>query len=29
MTLYKRLSDKHFARAVNVLLVVSGVSYFG
>ncbi|CAN7491222.1 sulfite exporter TauE/SafE family protein [Caballeronia sp. LjRoot34] len=29
MTLYKRLSDKHFARAVNVLMIVSGISYFG
>ncbi len=27
MTLYKRLSDHHFARAVNVLLIVSGISY--
>jgi uncharacterized protein len=29
MTLYKRLSDNHFARAVNLLMIVSGVSYFG
>lgn len=29
MTLYKRLSDNHFARAVNLLMIVSGISYFG
>lgn len=29
MTLYKRLSDNHFARAVNVLMIVSWISYFG
>ncbi len=29
MTLYKRLSDKHFARVVNVLMIVSGISYLG
>lgn len=28
MTLYKRLSDNHFARAVNLLMIVSGISYF-
>lgn len=27
MTLYKRLSDNHFARIVNVLMIVSGISY--
>jgi uncharacterized membrane protein YfcA len=27
LALYKRLSDNQFARAVNVLLIVSGVSY--
>lgn len=29
MSLYKRLSDNHFARVVNLLLIVSGISYFG
>ncbi|SEB23738.1 sulfite exporter TauE/SafE family protein [Paraburkholderia sartisoli] len=29
MTLYKRLSDNHFARAVNLLMIASGISYFG
>ncbi|MEX3686886.1 sulfite exporter TauE/SafE family protein [Paraburkholderia sp. BR14263] len=29
MTLYKRLSDNHFVRLVNLLLIVSGISYFG
>jgi uncharacterized membrane protein YfcA len=29
MTLYKRLSDNHFARVVNLLMIVSGISYFG
>lgn len=29
MTLYQRLSDNHFARAVNLLMIVSGISYFG
>jgi uncharacterized protein len=29
MTLYKRLSDNYFARAVNLLMIVSGISYFG
>jgi hypothetical protein len=29
MTLYKRLSDQHFARVVNMLLIGSGISYFG
>jgi hypothetical protein len=24
----KRLSDHHFARAVNLLMIVSGISYF-
>jgi hypothetical protein len=28
MTLYKRLSDNHFARAVNLLMIASGISYF-
>lgn len=28
MTLYQRLSDNHFARAVNLLMIVSGISYF-
>jgi uncharacterized membrane protein YfcA len=28
MALYKRLSDNHFARAVNLLMIVSGISYF-
>jgi uncharacterized membrane protein YfcA len=27
LALYKRLSDNQFARAVNILLIVSGVSY--
>lgn len=29
MTVFKRLSDNQFARAVNLLLIVSGVSYLG
>jgi uncharacterized membrane protein YfcA len=29
MTLYKRLSDNHFARVVNLLMIISGISYFG
>ncbi|CAB3793575.1 hypothetical protein LMG28688_03754 [Paraburkholderia caffeinitolerans] len=29
MTLYQRLSDNHFARVVNLLMIVSGISYFG
>jgi uncharacterized protein len=29
MALYARLSDRHFTRAVNVLMVVSGASYLG
>jgi len=28
MTLYRRLSDNHFARAVNLLMIASGISYF-
>ena len=28
MTLYQRLSDNHFARVVNLLMIVSGISYF-
>ncbi|WP_233886914.1 sulfite exporter TauE/SafE family protein [Paraburkholderia flagellata] len=28
MTLYQRLSDNHFARAVNLLMIASGISYF-
>jgi hypothetical protein len=28
MTLYKCLSDNHFARAVNLLMIASGISYF-
>lgn len=29
ITLYKRLSENHFARTVNLLMIVSGITYFG
>ncbi|MCP3713411.1 hypothetical protein M3I54_42310 [Paraburkholderia sp. CNPSo 3274] len=29
MTLYKRLSDNHFARVVNLLMIIPRISFFG